>query len=165
MQKFHSKSEQETENIAAEFAVSLKSGDVVALFGDLGAGKTAFTRGISAALGADTNIVSSPTFALLNEYDGDLKIHHFDLYRLENAPLCELDWLDEYLFGDGVTLIEWADYILPLLPENHIRVEIERLSEHEREIRISPNGHARNLRNAGSANPRDGLHNDRREYI
>ncbi|MCL2838816.1 MAG: tRNA (adenosine(37)-N6)-threonylcarbamoyltransferase complex ATPase subunit type 1 TsaE [Oscillospiraceae bacterium] len=134
MQTFHSSSEQDTYKIAAEFAKTLKSGDVVALFGDLGAGKTAFVRGVADALGAGADKVSSPTFTLVNEYDGDLKIFHFDVYRLENARLSEFDWMDEYLFSDEVCLIEWAEYILPILPKSYIRVEIERISENERKI-------------------------------
>jgi tRNA threonylcarbamoyladenosine biosynthesis protein TsaE len=136
MKTIISNSEKDTQNIAAEFAKSLKSGDVVALFGDLGAGKTAFARGVATALGADSEKVSSPTFTLVNEYDGDLNIYHFDVYRLESASVSELDWIDEYLFGDGVCLIEWAEYILEVLPKNYIRVEIERVSENERKITI-----------------------------
>jgi len=132
-----SKNEQDTQHIAAEFAATLRRGDVVALFGDLGAGKTAFTRGVAAAVGADSSKVSSPTFTLLNEYDSEIKIYHFDVYRLENVELAELDWMDEYLFGDGVCLIEWAEYILPILPENYIKVELERISDDERKITIT----------------------------
>ena len=132
-----SKSEAETQNIAGEFAGTLTSGDVVALFGDLGAGKTAFTRGVAIALGVDETQISSPTFTLVNEYDGALKLYHFDVYRLENAKFDELDWIDEYLFGDGVCLIEWAEYILPILPKNYVKVELERLSESERKITIT----------------------------
>jgi len=139
MQTFISNSEQDTQNIAAEFAKTLKNGDVVALFGDLGAGKTAFVRGVSTALGVDETNISSPTFTLVNEYDGTFKIYHFDVYRLENARLEELDWVDEYLFGEGVCLIEWAEYVLPILPKNYIKVELERLSENERKITITRN--------------------------
>ena len=137
MQVFNSKCEKDTENIAAEFAKTLKCGDVVALFGDLGAGKTAFVRGVAAAFGVSSDVVSSPTFALVNEYDGELPLYHFDVYRLENADVTELDWLDDYLFGDGVCLIEWAEYILEVLPKDYIRVELERMSENERKITIT----------------------------
>ena len=137
MRIFHSNSEQETQNIAAEFAQTLKNGDIVALFGDLGAGKTAFTRGVASALGASEAQVSSPTFTLVNEYDSEPRLFHFDVYRLENADITEFDWMDEYLFGDGICLIEWAEYILPILPKGYIRVEIERLSENERKITIT----------------------------
>ena len=136
MKTYISKSECDTMKVAAEFAATLKSGDVVALFGDLGAGKTAFVRGVASALGAGERKVSSPTFTLVNEYDGDLKMFHFDVYRLENATIAEFDWIDEYLFGDGVCLIEWAEYISDILPKNYIRVEFERMSENERKITI-----------------------------
>jgi len=137
MQIFYSNSEQDTLNIAAKFAKTLNSGDVVALFGDLGAGKTAFARGVAAALGANNDCISSPTFTLVNEYDGEMKVYHFDVYRLENVKLDELDWIDEYLFGDGVCLIEWAEYVLPVLPGNYIKVELERISENKRKIVIT----------------------------
>ena len=137
MQTFHSYSEQDTQSIAAEFAKTLTAGDVVALFGDLGAGKTAFTRGVAIALKVDETSISSPTFTLVNEYNGELPIYHFDVYRLENARLDELDWLDEYLFGDGICLMEWAEYILPILPKNYIKVELERLTDTERKITIT----------------------------
>jgi len=137
MQIFHSYSEQDTQSIAAEFAKTLTAGDVVALFGDLGAGKTAFTRGVAIALKVDETSISSPTFTLVNEYNGELPIYHFDVYRLENARLDELDWLDEYLFGDGICLMEWAEYILPILPKNYIKVELERLTDTERKITIT----------------------------
>ena len=121
-----------TEEIACDFAKILKPGDVVALCGDLGAGKTAFVRGLTSALGGNGKTVSSPTFSLVNEYDADIKIFHFDVYRLENAGIDELDWLDDYLFNDGVCLIEWAEYVLSVLPKPYYRVDIEKISEAER---------------------------------
>ena len=123
MKSYISQSAEETQKIAAEIAANLRAGDVVALTGDLGAGKTAFVRGVAKAFGV-SEMVTSPTFTLVNEYYGDLNIYHFDAYRLENGGEAEREWLDEYLFGDGVCLIEWAENIAALLPENHIKIEI-----------------------------------------
>lgn len=138
MKRYISRSAGETQLIAADIAASFRAGDVVALCGDLGAGKTAFVRGAAAALGAK-GPVASPTFAIVNEYYGSLNIYHFDVYRLKNGGEAEREWLDEYLFGDGVCLIEWADNIAALLPENHIRIEISAdpsKGEDYREIKV-----------------------------
>lgn len=129
MEKFLSHCEGDTENIAKEIASRLKSGDVVALSGELGAGKTAFVRAVAKFFGFSGD-VTSPTFTLVNEYDGqDFMIYHFDAYRLENANTAELDWIDDYLFGDGICLIEWAEFISPILPENTIYIDIAKLPE------------------------------------
>ena len=132
--KYISNGFDETINIAREIAKNLKSGDVVSLSGELGAGKTAFVKGIAEYFGFSGDVVS-PTFTLVNEYDGkDLTLYHFDAYRLENANTEELDWIDDYLFGDGICLIEWAEFINPILPKNTIYIEISKLSENSREI-------------------------------
>lgn len=113
---------------AAELAASLKPGSVVALTGDLGSGKTVFVKGIADYFNV-TNDVISPTYTLVNEYDGDIGIYHFDVYRLLELSPDDRDWIDEYLFGDGVCLIEWADNIKTVLPENTIWVEIKKVPE------------------------------------
>lgn len=128
MTYFESKSEAETIKIARDFARELKEGTVVALFGDLGAGKTAFVKGISEEMGI-LGEVSSPTFTIVNQYDGKKTLFHFDAYRLENAPRDDLDWLDDYLFSDGICLIEWAENIKTVLPKDCIEVRIEKDSE------------------------------------
>ncbi len=114
--------------IANMFAQSLKAGDVVALLGDLGAGKTAFVKGVAQALGA-LQEVTSPTFTIVNQYDAGLTIYHFDAYRLENVLAEECDWMDDYLFSDGVCLIEWAQNIRTILPQGYIQVKIEKEPE------------------------------------
>ncbi len=102
-------SEEETQQIATELAAALKAGDVVLLAGPLGAGKTAFVRGLAAGLGIDLAEVSSPTFALVHEYRGGrLTLYHVDLYRLERAATDDLG-LEEMGVGDGVLAIEWPD--------------------------------------------------------
>ena len=120
---------KDTQNIAKEIASTLRCGDVVSLSGELGAGKTAFVRGIADFFGFSGD-VTSPTFTLVNEYDGiKMTLYHFDAYRLENANTDQLDWIDDYLFGDGVCLIEWAEFINPILPDNTIFIEITKNSQ------------------------------------
>ena len=137
--KFLSHSAEETFKIAENFSKTLKAGDVVALFGDLGAGKTEFVKGVARALGCDEDI-TSPTFTLVNEYKGeDFMIYHFDVYRLSGISIDNCDWIDEYLFSDGISIVEWADNISDILPENHIRVNIEKnitVDKDYREIEI-----------------------------
>ena len=120
---------KDTQHIAKEIASTLRCGDVVSLSGELGAGKTAFVRGIADFFGFSGD-VTSPTFTLVNEYDGiKMTLYHFDAYRLENANTDQLDWIDDYLFGDGVCLIEWAEFINPILPDNTIFIEITKNSQ------------------------------------
>lgn len=114
---------------------TLGPGDVVALYGELGAGKTCFVQGLVRGLGATTH-ATSPTFVLVNEYRGRLPIHHVDAYRTASlTELVDLGLLD--LFGgDGVTLLEWADRAEPLLPARAIRVRIEGLGDEPRAVMI-----------------------------
>lgn len=137
--KYISNSEKETFEIAKSFAKSLKSGDIIALSGDLGAGKTAFVKGVAFALGCN-DIVSSPTFTLVNEYTGtEHMLYHFDVYRLSNVTAENCDWIDEYLFSDGICIIEWADNLIDILPENYININITKkpsLGKDYREIEI-----------------------------
>ena len=138
MKIYKSNSVEDTASAAGELAAELKPGDVIALVGDLGAGKTAFVKGIAKYFHSK-NDVFSPTYTLVNEYGGDIPIYHFDVYRLDNPALDECDWIDEYLFGNGITIIEWADNIKNILPEGTIRVEIKAYpekGEDYREIKI-----------------------------
>ena len=117
-------SPEETEQIAAELAATLAAGAVIALYGDLGAGKTCFIRGLAHGLGVTRN-VHSPTFTLINEYPGRLALFHMDLYRIRNADEALDFGLDDYIFGPGVCAIEWAERIEKLLPPNTIRVTMK----------------------------------------
>ena len=105
--------------------LTAQAGGVIALVGDLGAGKTTFTQGFCAGVGGiDTESVSSPTFVLLQHYPGRLTVHHFDVYRLESL---EQFWdlgPSEYCQGDGVALVEWADRVAPLLPDDRLQIEL-----------------------------------------
>ena len=135
--EFKASSETETIKLGYDFAKKLKSGDVVCLIGDLGAGKTTFTKGIAQAFNSLYDPVS-PTFNIVNEYPGDVNIYHFDLYRLKTiGDLYSID-IDSYLYSDGICVIEWPEISYPLL-ENYYTVEI--LKDNEgRTFKISENG-------------------------
>ena len=134
MQKFLSKSFTETENIAFKLALTLKGTEIIAMFGGLGAGKTAFTRGLARGLGIDDG-VSSPTFALVHEYDGKFPIYHFDMYRINSFDDLYTTGFFDYM-GNGVMVIEWSENIENALPDDCIRIYIKHISENEREIII-----------------------------
>ncbi len=138
MEHFVANSSADTERIAAEFAKRLRPGDVVTLEGDLGAGKTVFVRGIAAGLGI-CETVCSPTFTIVNEYRGALPLYHFDVYRIGSALEMEDIGFDEYLFGQGVCVVEWASHILELFTMPHYAVSISKdlsISENYRKIVI-----------------------------
>lgn len=128
--EYLSKSSKQTEDIAFEFAKTLKMGDVVILEGDLGAGKTAFTKGVARYFGLDG--VTSPTYAYLNIY-GD-KIYHYDCYRLSCGEDAERLGLTDYFGGDNICIIEWAENIEDALPNDIKKVRIIKISENERKI-------------------------------
>ena len=131
-----SDSPEETEAWAAAWAKGLPDGTVIALRGDLGAGKTCFVRGLAAGLGI-TASVHSPTFTLINEYRGPRCLYHLDLYRLAGAEDAWEIGIDQYLPGDGITAIEWAERISALLPVDTIEVTLEHGDEpHQRTIRV-----------------------------
>lgn len=116
---------------AQNFASSLKGGDVILLEGEMGAGKTVFVKGLAKGLGI-TDEVLSPTYAYMNDYDG--KLYHYDCYRLSGGVQAEALGLTDYFYGGGVCLIEWAENIADVLPENCKIVNIKKLGEGEREI-------------------------------
>jgi tRNA threonylcarbamoyladenosine biosynthesis protein TsaE len=119
----------------------LQRGDVVALAGDLGTGKTQFIKGLADGVGVGrTAYVSSPSFTLINEYPGRIPFYHIDLFRLESEKEAEDLGLEEYVRGDGITAIEWADKILSLLPEELVWVKIHYTGQHTRTIEITPKG-------------------------
>ena len=123
-QQWIMKNEQDTENFGRRLAKLLRPGDVVGLIGDLGTGKTALTKAVAAGLGV-REMITSPTFTIVCEYhEGRMPLYHFDVYRVYDPDeLFEIGF-EEYLFGKGVCLIEWADLVEELLPGNAIRVEI-----------------------------------------
>ncbi|MBE5731125.1 MAG: tRNA (adenosine(37)-N6)-threonylcarbamoyltransferase complex ATPase subunit type 1 TsaE [Clostridiales bacterium] len=129
-------SEQQTEQQGFLLGERLVGGEIILLNGDLGAGKTVFTRGVAAALGITDSIVS-PTFTLMNCYEGRLKLYHYDAYRLDSAEQAEERGLTEF-FGasDGVCIIEWPEKISEAIPQDVIRVTIKYIDEQKREITI-----------------------------
>lgn len=135
MKKYESYSPAETRNIGYKIAEGLKPGDVLALDGELGCGKTHFVKGVVDYFADRGDEVTSPTFTLVNQYDGSLPIYHFDVYRLENISADECDWMDDYLFGDGICLIEWADNIRNILPEGTISISFCKNSEYGEDYR------------------------------
>jgi tRNA threonylcarbamoyladenosine biosynthesis protein TsaE len=115
---------QETEKLGVMAGRRLLAGDVVALIGELGSGKTCFTRGVGAGLGIDSAVpVVSPTFTLINEYRGATPLFHFDLYRIDDVVQVLDLGCEEYFGGGGVTIIEWGEKAARILPQDHLQVE------------------------------------------
>jgi tRNA threonylcarbamoyladenosine biosynthesis protein TsaE len=128
---------EETIAFGRRLAADLQRGDVLALSGELGAGKTALVKGIARGLGM-TQEVTSPTFTLIHEYGGGrLSLFHVDLYRLESVAQVLAIGIEDYLNGSGVTVIEWAEKIESLLPERARRIRIESLGENVRRIEVA----------------------------
>jgi len=127
---------EETFRTGESLALLLRRGDIIALFGNLGSGKTVFTKGICRGLHV-TDVVTSPTFTLIQEYySGRLPVYHFDFYRLTALEDIELLDLDYYFYADGISVIEWADRGEPLLPPSMFRIELNRLPENQGEFNM-----------------------------
>lgn len=126
--------EEETIAYAREYAGKLKRGDIVLLYGDMGAGKTVFAKGIAEGLGICDEVVS-PTYAYVNDYGGIL--YHFDCYRLESGEQAEAMGLCDYFYAGGICLIEWPQNIRSVLPESAKRIDIRKISGDEREITVT----------------------------
>lgn len=124
-------SKEETVKFAEKYGKTLKKGDVVLLKGEMGAGKTVFTKGVALSLGINAE-VTSPTYAYLNDYDG--KLFHYDCYRLSSGEDAEALGLTEYFYSDGICVIEWSENIADVLPENAKVVKIEKIDENTRKI-------------------------------
>lgn len=131
------KNAEETILAGEKLAKKLKAGDVVALSGNLGSGKTTFTKGIGKGLGVkNPKRINSPTFVLIKEYDGKMPLYHLDLYRLDALQEIENLAIEEYIYGKGVTVIEWADKIKCLLPKKRISVKLRVKGGDTREVMI-----------------------------
>ncbi|MGF2614283.1 tRNA (adenosine(37)-N6)-threonylcarbamoyltransferase complex ATPase subunit type 1 TsaE [Rossellomorea vietnamensis] len=130
-------SPEQTGEFAGRLGGMLKENDVLTLEGDLGAGKTTFTKGLAKGLGVKRN-VNSPTFTIIKEYQGRLPLYHMDVYRLDDS--FEDLGFDEYFNGGGVTVVEWARLIKDQLPEERLAVTIMRISDEERKIILEPSG-------------------------
>ena len=136
----YSSSEAQTSLAGEKLAKILRPGDVIAFYGDLGAGKTAFTRGLAKGLGLGSR-VNSPTFTIVNEYLGDIPLFHFDMYRLGDAEeLFEIGW-EDYLDRGGVCAVEWSENVEGAFPPETIVINIKKTGECDREIDITiPDG-------------------------
>lgn len=128
-------SPEETIEFAKEIGSKLKGGDVIAYIGGLGAGKTTFTRGLAIGMGLDDD-VTSPTFAIVNEYRGKINLYHFDMYRIMNTESLETTGFFDYLSDDNVLAIEWSENIKDALDENTIYITINKIDDNTREIII-----------------------------
>ncbi|MGE7093493.1 tRNA (adenosine(37)-N6)-threonylcarbamoyltransferase complex ATPase subunit type 1 TsaE [Lysinibacillus sp. NPDC048646] len=128
---------EDTENFALKLADLLEAQDTITLEGDLGAGKTTFTKALAKGLGV-TRTVNSPTFTIIKQYEGRLSFNHLDVYRLAESDE-DLGW-DELFYGDAVSVVEWAHLIEQDLPRERLGIEIYRIGEHERRFVLTPQG-------------------------
>ena len=140
MEKFISNSMQETLNFAKQFASKLKSGDVVLLKGDLGAGKTVFAKGIVDFFSKGKYVAVSPTFVLVNSYEITPQINHFDLYRLKNIDELYNIGFEELLYSNSISLIEWPERAREIMPLSSISVIINKIDDEKREIVVEKYG-------------------------
>ncbi len=131
------KSAEETMALGKDIARHLIPGDIVTLIGELGSGKTTLTKGIAQGIGVKNALyVNSPSFVLIREYKGIFKLYHVDLYRLDSIPEVESLGIEEYLYSDGITVIEWAQKLKNLLPREHLRVELKIMDNNRRRINL-----------------------------
>lgn len=122
---YKSNSVKETQNIAKAFAKELKAGDVLCLNGDLGVGKTAFVQGLAKGLGVE-EYIQSPTFTIVNCYDGKLPLYHFDVYRIADSDEMYEIGYEEYVYGNGISVIEWPELIADILPKVRFDITIKK---------------------------------------
>ncbi len=124
--EFIVKNVEELNSLGVQLGKLCGTNDIICLIGDLGTGKTHLTKGIAKGLEIEDHI-TSPTFTIVNEYDGRLKLYHFDVYRVNDPDEIAAIGFDEYIFGDGVSIIEWANYIEDLIPDESLTINIEKL--------------------------------------
>lgn len=148
-----SHSPEETEEIGRRLAGRLRAGDVVALTGEIGAGKTTFVRGLAEGLGVPAGSVASPSFVLVREYRGRLPVYHADLFRLEGLPDAATVGLEDFYPRGGVTVIEWADQVPGVLPEEHLEIRFEAPDPETRRLRFLPRGDSYRARFEGGDGP------------
>ena len=126
--EFITKTVEETIKLGSKIGTYVKSGDIICINGDLGTGKTHLVKGIAEGLGIADSI-TSPTFTIVNEYYGRIKLYHFDVYRVNDPDEIEAMGFDEYIFDEAVSVIEWANFIMELIPKEHIEINIEKLPD------------------------------------
>ncbi len=135
-----SRSVKETAAIGKAIAGKLEKGDIVCLFGQLGSGKTVLTKGIARGLGIEVAKVTSPTFVLIRQYANKVPLYHFDLYRLKGPADVLALGCEEYFYGDGVSVIEWADRLRCFLPKEYLKVTLSVRRDPERALLVEPVG-------------------------
>jgi len=132
---FFSNSAEETIAYGKKIGLLVKPGDIIALKGNLAAGKTTITKGIAEALGISEDI-TSPTYTLVSEYYGSIPLYHMDMYRIESIEEFELLGIEHLIFGKGLSVIEWSERIEEYLPDDHIIIDIQRKEDGSREITV-----------------------------
>ncbi len=125
MYSYESRSEEQTYQKGYEIARKAKVGDIYCLIGDLGVGKTIFSKGFASGLGI-TEPVTSPTFTIVQEYEGSMPLYHFDMYRIEDPDELEMIGYEDYFFGEGVCLVEWANNVEEVIPKEAKWISIEK---------------------------------------
>lgn len=135
-----SKSTDQTLRLGERLARHLRKGDIICLQGELGSGKTTLIKGVAKGLKIVPAKVSSPTFVLMNAYQGRLPLYHFDLYRLEHTAQIGAIGYEEFFYGDGVCVIEWAERLGALTPKKYLRIELKHKGESGRSIKLSAAG-------------------------
>jgi len=140
VERILSHSEEETIKLGETLSKSLRPGDIVCLFGNLGSGKTTFVKGVAKGLKIDPDKVNSPTFVLLNIYDGTPPLYHFDLYRIEQDSDIAAIGCEEFMYGDGVSIIEWAEHLKENTPKNYLSVRLTHKHNDDRQITLSGKG-------------------------
>ena len=125
IEKFETYTPEETEAIGEKMGQAAQMGQIYCLSGDLGVGKTVFTKGFAKGLGV-TEHVTSPTFAIVNEYEGRLPLYHFDVYRISCEEEMEDTGYEEYFYGQGVSLVEWAELVQELIPQDAVWITVEK---------------------------------------
>ncbi len=126
--EFLLESVEQTLELGRKIGKLLNPGDIICLDGELGTGKTHLAKGIASGLGIKEHI-TSPTFTIVNEYEGRMKLYHFDVYRIDDPEEIEAIGFDEYIFSDAVSIIEWSELISELIPEERIQINIKKLPE------------------------------------
>jgi tRNA threonylcarbamoyladenosine biosynthesis protein TsaE len=132
-------SPEETQQVGRRLGEAGRPGDVVLLIGDLGAGKTCLTQGIARGLGIN-DYVLSPSFVIVRELHGRLPLFHVDLYRLDRLDEMGDLGLDDYFFDGGISVVEWAEKAMGLMPPEHLRIDLEYVSDTERNLKLQPTG-------------------------
>ncbi len=138
--KLITRTQEETIQFGVTLAKRLKPGDIICLFGDLGSGKTTFVKGLAKGLRINPTKVSSPTFVVMNMYEGKLPLYHFDLYRFEDANEIYAIGYEEFFYGEGIAVVEWAERLGALCPKEYLSVHFSHRKDHGRTIQLKAKG-------------------------